>query len=81
LNGLLLFLIAQLDTSIQSVEEAQKLLGLKVLAGIPRHRTKSQDAQRVVTAVALAAVGVLYAVGVGAILFWDQVSRAMRGGH
>ena len=81
LNALLVFLLAQLDTSIQSAEEAQKLLGLKVLAGIPRHRTKAQDTQLVIKSVALSVVGALYVTGVAAFLFWDQVINVIRKGH
>ena len=81
LNALLVFLLAQLDTSFQSVEEVQKLLGLKVLAGIPRHRTEKQDSQLVLKSVALSVAGVLYTGGVAAFLFWDQVINVIRKGH
>ena len=80
LNALLVFLLAQLDTSFQSVDEVQKSLGLKVLAGIPRHRTKKQDLQLYLRSVALAVVFALYTVGVAAFLFWNQVINVIRKG-
>jgi polysaccharide chain length determinant protein (PEP-CTERM system associated) len=81
LNALLVFMLAQLDTSIQSAEEAQRVLGLKVLAGIPRHRTKEQESQWRIRAIALAVVCVAYAGGLGAFLFWSQVINVIRRGH
>jgi polysaccharide chain length determinant protein (PEP-CTERM system associated) len=81
LNALLVFLFAQLDTSFQSVADVQKSLGLKVLAGIPRHRTKRQDSQLVLKGVALSLVGLLYTGAVAAFLFWDQVINVIRKGH
>jgi hypothetical protein len=80
LNALLVFLLAQLDTSFQTVDEVQKSLGLKVLAGIPRHRTKKQDSLLVLKSVALSVACALYAGGVTAFLFWDQVINVMRKG-
>jgi polysaccharide chain length determinant protein (PEP-CTERM system associated) len=81
LNALLVLLFAQFDSSFQSVEEVQKSLGLKVLAGIPRHRTKKQDMQLLHKSVALALVGALYAGGVAAFLYWNQVINVIRRGH
>jgi polysaccharide chain length determinant protein (PEP-CTERM system associated) len=81
LNALLVFLLAQFDTSFQSVEDVQKSLGLKVLAGIPRHRTKKQESQLVLKSVALSVVGLLYTGGVAAFLFWNQVINVIRRGH
>lgn len=81
LNALLVFLLAQVDTSFQSVDEVQKLLGLKVLAGVPRHRTKKQDSQVVVKSVALAVAGVLYAAVVAAFLLWDRVINVIGKGN
>ena len=80
LNFLVVFLFAQFDTSFQTVDEVQKSLGLKVLAGIPRHRTKKQDSLLVLKSVALSVVCALYAGGVTAILFWGQVINVMRKG-
>jgi polysaccharide chain length determinant protein (PEP-CTERM system associated) len=81
LNALFVFLLAKIDTSFQSVDDVQKSLGLKVLAGIPRHRSKKQDSQLVLKSVALSAVGLLYTGGVAAFLFWDQVINVIRKGH
>ncbi|MHB8835196.1 MAG: XrtA system polysaccharide chain length determinant [Candidatus Methylomirabilia bacterium] len=81
LSALLVFLLAQFDTSFQSVDDVQKSLGLKVLAGIPRHRTKKQESQAVLKSVALSVVGFLYTGGVAAFLFWNQVINVIRRGH
>ncbi len=81
LNALLVFLLAQLDTSFQTVEEVQKSLGLKVLAGIPRHRTKQQDSQLVFKSIALSVAGLLYAGAVAGFLFWDQVINVLAKGR
>jgi len=81
LNAFLVFLLAQFDTSFQTVDDVQKLLGLKVLAGISRYRTKKQESQMVLKSVALSVVGVLYTGGVAAFLIWDQVINVIRKGH
>lgn len=81
LNALFLFLLVQLDTSFQSAEEVQKLLGLKVLAGIPRYRTKEQVSQLRLRAVALASMCVLYAGGLAAFLFWERVAYLLAKGN
>lgn len=81
LNALLVFLLAQLDTSFQSLADVQKSLGLKVLAGIPRHRTKQQDSQQILKSVALSVAGALYAGGVVTFLFWDQVINVIWKGR
>ena len=81
LNALLVFLLAQFDTSFQTVDDVQKTLGLKVLAGVPRHRTKRQESQLALKSVALSVVGLIYTGGVAAFLFWDQVISVLRKGH
>lgn len=81
LSALLVFLLAQLDSSFQTVEDVQKLLGLKVLAGIPRHRSKAQESQLVVKTVALSLVGVLYVGGVAAFLLWDKLINVIARGN
>ena len=81
LNALFVLLLAQHDMSFQTVDEVQKSLGLKVLAGIPRHRTKKQDSLQILKAVALSVVSLLYTVGVGAFLFWDQLINVIRKGN
>ena len=53
LCALLVFVLAQADTSIQSAEEAQKLLGLKVLAGIPWYEPPKARTRRIAKAVSL----------------------------
>lgn len=78
LNALLVFLVAQFDTSFQTLDDVQKSLGLKVLAGIPRHRTKKQDSQRVLKSVVLSVAGALYLGGVAGFLFWDQLMNFLR---
>ena len=81
LNALLVFLLAQLDTSFQTAKDVQKALGLKVLAGIPRHRTKKQDTMLLLKSVALSFVVVFYAGGVAAFLFWERVLNVLAKGH
>jgi hypothetical protein len=81
LNALLVFLLAQFDTSFQTVDDVQKFLGLKVLAGISRHRTKKQDTQLVLKSVALSVVVALYGASVTAFLFWERVINVMRKVH
>jgi polysaccharide chain length determinant protein (PEP-CTERM system associated) len=80
-NCLLVVLLAQHDTSIQSVEEAQKLLGLKVLAGLPRHVSEGQRAQQVRRSVLLAIASAAYAAGLTVFLFWGAVVDVLRGGQ
>lgn len=81
LNGLLILLLAQTDTSIQTAEEAQRLLGLKVLAGIPRHHSKQASAALVRKSVLLATAGVLYLGGVATFLFWSQIVAMLQRGQ
>lgn len=81
LDALLLALLAQMDTSIQSAEEAQKLLGLKVLAGIPRHRTRQQESQKILKSISLAIACAVYAGGLTAFLFWDRLANVIGKGH
>ena len=81
LSFLLVFLLAQQDTSIQSVEEAQKLLGLKVLAGLPRHVSERQKSRLMLKSVLLSAAGVAYLGSVTLFLFWDTVADVIRRGH
>jgi polysaccharide chain length determinant protein (PEP-CTERM system associated) len=80
LNALLVFLFAQLDTSIQSAEEAKKFLDLRVLAGIPRHLSRKQISARRLKSAALLVSCVVYAGSVGAFLFWDRVVNLIRKG-
>ena len=80
LGGLLVFLLAQFDTSIQSVEEAQKLLSLKVLAGVPRHLSERQKSKMALKSVLLAAACAAYAASVTIFLLWDRVVGLMRRG-
>jgi uncharacterized protein involved in exopolysaccharide biosynthesis len=80
LCALLVFALAQADTSIQSSEEAQKLLGLKVLAGIPWYEPPKAHTRRIVKAVALGVVATLYAGGVAAFLFKELLSSLLRKG-
>ncbi|HWR97884.1 MAG TPA: XrtA system polysaccharide chain length determinant [Candidatus Methanoperedens sp.] len=80
LCALVIFLLAQTDSSVQSAEEAQKLLGLKVLAGIPWYEPPKAHSQRVMKAAALAVVGVLYAGGVAAFLFQELLVSLLRKG-
>jgi polysaccharide chain length determinant protein (PEP-CTERM system associated) len=81
LNALLVILFAQNDTSIQSREEASKLLGLKVLAGIPRHYSKKQRSLMVLKAVLLSVTGLLYLVAVTVFLAWENIMVAMQRGY
>lgn len=73
LNALLVFLLAKFDTSFQTVDDVQKSLDLKVLAGVPRHRTRQQDSQQARKSVALVVAGLLYTVGIAGFLLWEQV--------
>jgi polysaccharide chain length determinant protein (PEP-CTERM system associated) len=81
LNALLLFLLAQHDTSIQSAEEAHKLLGLKVLAGIPRHRTKKESSRMVLKTALICAAGGVYVASVAAFLLWNRIAAAVWTGR
>jgi polysaccharide chain length determinant protein (PEP-CTERM system associated) len=81
LNALLLFVLAQLDTSFQTVEDTQKVLGLKVLAGLPQHRNEKQHALLVRRAAALAVACAFYLGSVGCFLLWNQLASVMRKGH
>jgi len=80
LCALLVFVLAQIDTSIQSVEEAQKLLNLKVLAGIPTHEPPEAHTAKIVKSVFLGLLAVVYAVGVVAFLFQETISALLRKG-
>ena len=81
LNALLVFLLAQQDTSFQSADEVKKFLGLKVLAGVPRHVSKQTASRRLVKSVALSAAGAIYVGGVTTFLFWDQLIGLLRKGN
>jgi len=81
LSALLVFLLAQFDTSIQSAEDAKKLLGLKVLAGIPRYHDKSQESRLVLKSAALSVACALYVASVTSFLFWDRIINVIRKGH
>lgn len=74
LSALLVFLLAKSDTSIQSAEEAHKLLGLKVLAGIPRQLSKREATMMIVRSGLLAVACGAYVASVGAFLFWDRIA-------
>jgi uncharacterized protein involved in exopolysaccharide biosynthesis len=81
LNALLVFLLAQHDTSIQSAEEAHKLLGLKVLAGVPRHRSRRQSARAVLKSILLMAACAVYGASVAAFLLWNRISALIWKGQ
>ncbi|HEY5998280.1 MAG TPA: GNVR domain-containing protein, partial [bacterium] len=80
LCALLVLVLAQTDSSIQSVEEAQKLLGLKVLAGIPWYEPPKSHRQRLTKIVGLTVVGVAYAACVAAFLFQEAIFAMLRKG-
>lgn len=80
LCALLVFVLAQVDTSIQSGEEAQKLLGLKVLAGIPWYEPPKMQTRKIWKVASLVLVGLLYAGGVAAFLFQDLLFSLLRKG-
>lgn len=81
LNALLVFLLAQQDTSIQSAEEAHKLLGLKVLAGIPRHRSKKESSRMAYKTALIGVAGALYVAGVTVFLLWNRIAAAIWTGR
>ncbi len=81
ISGLLVFLFAQHDTSIQSVEEVQKLLGLKVLAGLPMHISERQKSEQMRKSVLLSIACAAYVGSVTVYLFWNTVVDVIRRGH
>jgi polysaccharide chain length determinant protein (PEP-CTERM system associated) len=78
LGALLIFVLAQVDTSIQSAEEAQKVLDLKVLAGIPWYEPAKAHSRRVMKGASLLIVALLYAGGVAAFLFQELLFSLLR---
>ncbi len=81
LNAMLVLLLAQFDTSFQSAEEVQRLLGLKVLAGVPWHRTPKSDSRQLARLWLLVTAVVLYAGGVAGYLFQNALMAVLRGGN
>jgi uncharacterized protein involved in exopolysaccharide biosynthesis len=79
--GLFVFMLAQSDTSIQTAEEAQKLLGLKVLAGIPRHVSAQARSSLVLKSVALSVACAVYLGSVATFLFWDKILGILHKGQ
>ena len=81
LNALIVFLLARQDTSFQSVEETERLLGLKVLVGIPRHDAPGRQRALMLKSMAFGVACLVYAAGVAALLFWNQVMGLMARGR
>jgi polysaccharide chain length determinant protein (PEP-CTERM system associated) len=80
LNLLLLFVLAQQDTSFQSPEEVRAALGVKVLAGFPQHESSRESTAARVKSLALGVVAAAYAAGVVALLYGQRIAALLRRG-
>lgn len=80
LNVVLVFLLAHLDTSFQSAEDARALLGLRVLAGIPRYESPKKKTAAVIKSSVLGVLLVAYGAGIAAFLFWQKLTAILHGG-